>query len=585
MPLLRHMPRSEPEAVHAGWIVYEDADVVAVAKPAGVPCEPLAPEIADDLPSRLARYFASRDGTDAKRSYLGVHLRLDAATSGVVVYARRREANAGLARQMEGNDVVREYVAGVTGWKGGPRVLRHRLAKGEGARLAVVGPRDRRGKDAEAHVRVVAREGERALLLCRIASGGPLTLRTQLAAAGAVVVGDTLYTLPIATGATDDAGRAPPRLLLHALRVALEHPLTGQALELVAPRPRVFDDWLRRGDRAPFDDADALRDRLADAMQARYGLALCSGARSPTSAFRLVNEHGDGLPGLAVDVYGEHLVAQLYGDEAMLHRDAIFDALVELGFAGIYAKFRPKQANVVVDTRRDELAPTLPVRGAPTSEEALIVHEHGLPLEVRLGDGLSTGVFLDQREARSRVRELAAGARVLNLFAYTCAFSAAAAAGGARVTVSVDASREVLAWGEGNVTRAREGAGTTGDDRFLRADVFEALARLEKSSERFDLVVVDPPTYATTRASRWTSGASWRGLAAQCIRLLAPGGRMLASSNDRRLSLAKFRRLVHEGAREAGRAVMQMKDLPTAQDFPAGAGRESHLKAVLVALE
>jgi 23S rRNA (cytosine1962-C5)-methyltransferase len=567
-------------AFRAEWLVHEDADVLAIDKPVGVSCEPLESEPGADLPARLTRYLAERDAPSAPDKYLGAQQRLDAAMSGVVLYARRREANAGLARQLEARDAVRELVAGVTGWTGEGRVLRHRLGKGDGARLVRVGARDSRGKDAEAHVRVLERRGDRALLLCRVAAGGPLTLRTQLALEGAVVVGDTLYTPP----ARDDVSAAP-RLLLHAQRLALRHPLTDAPLELVAPLPRVFRDWLERGDRAPFDDAQSLRDRLEDAMQARFGLAQLAHAADPTTAYRLVHEHGDGLPGLAVDVYGEHLVAQLLGDEASAHADALFDALAELGFAGVYAKHRPKQANVVVDTRRDELAPKLPVRGLATPEETLLVHEHGLPLEVRLGDGLSTGVFLDQRESRRRVRELSRDARVLNLFAYTCAFSAAAAAGGARLTLSVDASRDALAWGERNVARAREAFGTTGDDQFLRADVFDALARLSKSGERFDLVIVDPPTYATTRASRWTSGASWRGLVAQCAALLAPGGRLLASSNDRRLPLAKFRRLVHEGARDAEREVTQLKELPTQRDFPVGAGREAPLKSVLVSVE
>jgi 23S rRNA (cytosine1962-C5)-methyltransferase len=183
------------------------------------------------------------------------------------------------------------------------------------------------------------------------------------------------------------------------------------------------------------------------------------------------------------------------------------------------------------------------------------------------------------------VRTAVAGARVLNLFAYTCAFSAAAAAGGAACVVSVDASREVLARGEQNVARARAEAGAHGDDRFLRADVFEALSRMAKSDERFDLVIVDPPTYATTRASRWTSGASWRGLVTQCVRVLAPGGRLLASSNDRRLGAGRFRRLVDEGVRDAGRRVRQQREVPLPRDFPVAAGREPHLKSLLVALD
>ncbi len=568
------------------WIVFEDAAVVAIAKPVGVPCEAAADGLGDDLPTRLAQFFAQRDGA-ASSSYLGAHQRLDAATSGVVLYARRREANAGLARQFEAGEVIREFVAAVVGWRGGPRVLRHHLGKGDGARLISVAARDARGKAAEAHIRVLAREGERALLLCRVTAGGPLTLRTQLALERTPVVGDTLYAPP-----SDSTRHAPiaddtfaaPRLLLHARRLALRHPLSGAALDLLAEPPRAFDDWLRRGERPPFDDAAVLRDRLADAREARFGLARLAASADATTAYRLVNEHGDGMPGLAVDVYGQHCVAQILGDAASAHADAIFDALAALGFAGVYAKYRPRQANVLVDTRRDAIAPNLPVRGVATPAEALVIYEHGLPLEVRLGDGLSTGLFLDQRETRRRVRELAGDARVLNLFAYTCAFTAAAAAGGARATVSVDASRDALAWGERNVARARATAGTNGDDRFVRADVFDALTRLAKSAERFELVIVDPPTYATTRSSRWTSGASWRALTAQCVAVLAPGGRLIASSNDRRLPPAKFRRFVQEGVREAARTPSQVKELPIARDFPPRALRDANLKSLFVTI-
>jgi len=571
----------------AAWILVADRDLVAVDKPVGVPCEALAASV-DALPLRIASALAARDAEHALpgRAALALHHSLDVGTSGVVLYGRTREANAALSRQFEARAVEREFVAGVSRWTGGARTLRHRLSRGEGAALVVAGARDARAREAEAHVRVIARDGERALLACRVIAGGPLTLRAQLAACGCPIVGDALHAVPAASRSIGDDALAPPRLLLHAHRLALRHPRTDAPLTLVAEPPRAFADWLRRGERAPYDDGAVLRDRLDDAVRARFGLATSAQREgAATTAYRLVNEHGDGLPGLAVDVYGAHFVAQFLGDDAVRHEAAILDALAALGPAGIYVKYRPRQANVVVDTRRDDLAPERPARGEPTPADELEIRETGLALAVRLGDGLSTGLFLDQREARRRVRESVAGARVLNLFAYTCAFSAAAAAGGAQRVVSVDASREVLARGEQNVARARADAGTHGDDRFLRADAFEALARLAKGDERFDLVIVDPPTYATTRTSRWTSGASWRGLVTQCARVLAPGGRLLVSSNDRRLPVARFRRLVQDGVRDAGRRATQARELPLPRDFPVAAGREPHLKSLLVALD
>src|SRR5207245_1747100 len=131
-----------------------------------------------------------------------------------------------------------------------------------------------------------------------------------------------------------------------------------------------------------------------------------------------------------VDVYGQHLVAEFPGEGDVAWREQALDALEAMGWDGVYLKLRPRQSNTLVDTRREELAPRAPVRGTAAPEE-LAVREGGISYLVRLGDGLSTGIFLDQRENRARVRDLAQGLRVANLFAYTCAFSVAAAAGGA----------------------------------------------------------------------------------------------------------------------------------------------------------
>ncbi|HEY8428178.1 MAG TPA: class I SAM-dependent methyltransferase, partial [Sandaracinaceae bacterium] len=443
----------------------------------------------------------------------------------------------------------------VTGWRGGDRRLEHRLARGKDGRTHVV-PRDPRAKRAVSEVRVIERAGSRALLEVRIETGRTHQIRAQLAAEGAPVVGDALY-----------GGEPAPRLMLHASSIALAHPVRGTPLSVRAPIPPLFSRALRGRLDEPLEDA------LARAVERRFGLA----HRDDLSAFRLLDE-GDGIAGLAVDVYDDWLVAHLYSDAIEARLDEVLDALTRLGPRGVYLKRRPKQANVIVDPKDGTWAPALPVRGEP-APDPLAIRENGLAYLVRLGDGLSTGIFLDQRENRRRVRELAKGARVLNLFAYTCGFTVAAAAGGARESLSIDASASALARGRANL----EHAGLASPAHaFEAADVFEALARLAKAGERFDLVIVDPPTYSTTRASRWTSGADWRALAAACLRVLARGGRMLACSNDRRLKQAKLRRYVHEAARDAGVEIAQLKDLPCPSDFPPPFGEEPHLKSLLL---
>jgi len=596
-------------AFRSEHVLFEDDDLIAVHKPAGVPSQAAHPERPDDLVWRLRLFLAARDRV--KDPYLGVHQRLDRDTSGVVLFTKKREVNAALAKQFEGRTLVKTYLAAVSGWSPVTRVvtLTDQLRKGDGGRMEVVAQRGKpvmrgrlrpgarpfdRDRDrgvglggsqrAVTHVTTRTQKEDRALLELRLETGRTHQARVQLANARAPIAGDPIY-----------GGALAPRLMLHASRLELEHPRTGKRLDLRDPAPPAMADWVARGDRgeAVYDDSAGLDRALGLAVERRWSLGQ-SAIREPvterTTAFRLVNEEGDALPGLAVDVYGEHLVAQLYVGgvwEDAARRERVLDRLEALGFDGVYLKLRPKQANVLVDTRRDELAPALPVRGEAAVAE-LEVREEGVPYRVRLGDGLSTGIFLDQRTNRHLVRELARGARVLNLFSYTCAFSVVAGLGGAVRTVSVDASVVALEWGRANF----EAAGmtlATGPDAvhtFVAEDVFAWLARAATKNERFDLVVVDPPSYSSTKKRRFVAESDYDELVSMVAKVLAPHGKVVACCNHRGLSRSKLRRFVAQGLKGPQGAVelAQLKDLPDAPDFPPPLGREPHMKSVLATL-
>jgi 23S rRNA (cytosine1962-C5)-methyltransferase len=558
------------------WIVYEDDDLIAVDKPAGMPSQAADVGREDDLVARLSAHLRARGHG---KPYLGVHQRLDKDTSGVIVMTKRREANASLAAQFEGRTVEKRYRAGVTGWPEGRRsaVLKDALAPGDGGRTRVARPGEKGAQPAVMHVNAVARSGARAIVGLALETGRTHQARVQLAHARAPIAGDRLY-----------GGAPAPRLLLHASDVTLAHPRTQKRLEIRAPIPADFDLWLSRGDLGAgvYDDDAALARTLARAVLGRHALGRPVDAALATTAFRLVNEEGDGLPGLAVDVYGDWLVAHLYADDAGLwddlaRKNRLFDALGSLGIGGVYVKVRPKQANTLVDTRREDLAPVEPVRGSPAPPEIEVL-EDGIPYGVRLGDGLSTGLFLDQRANRRRVREASSGKRVLNLFAYTCAFSVAAARGGATRTVSVDAAAVALERGRQNFARAGVDEGPA--HAFVAEDVFAWLGRAKKKTERFDLVILDPPSYSSTKKRRFVAKTDYAELAAEAMALVDTGGVLVACANHRGIVKARFRRLLHEAARAAGREVLQAKDLPIPSDFPAPLGGESHLKVVWVRL-
>jgi 23S rRNA (cytosine1962-C5)-methyltransferase len=558
-------------------VLYEDGALIAIDKPAGVPTQEARAGDEDDLPSRLRRFLELRDGVPGEAGpapYVGAHQRLDAETSGVVVYTRSREANTPLAAQMEGRTVAKEYVAAVERWqRDGEATLRDRIAVDDG-RAVITDARDPLGKDAVSRARVIARgTGGRALLSVRIETGRTHQIRAQLAHAGAPIAGDRAY------------GGAPAgRLMLHASRIALTHPVDRRAIEIVAPTPRALSSWVEgSGD----DHRLALPDAIELAVERRFALGRAAlREAAPTTAFRLLNDAGDGAPGIAVDVYADWLVLHLYGEVAgepsvsgaEQEEHEVADALFALGFAGIYVKRRPRQSNTLDDGERSERAPEQPIRGRPAPAE-LVVRESGLPFAVRLGDGMSTGLFLDQRENRARVRSIAGGARVLNLFSYTCGFSVAAAAGGAISTVSVDASGAALDRGRMNLELS--GAMDRAAHRTVRADVFEWLERAAKRGDQFDLICCDPPTYSSTKRIRWTSGREWRRLAAMCMAVLAPGGTLLATSNDRRMGRGTLRKWLREGATDAGAELAALRDLPAPRDFPPPVGSEPHTKGAL----
>lgn len=500
-------------AFDPAWVLEDtESSIVVVNKPVGVPCMAPRPGIADDLPSRLC------EGLGIEK--LGVHSRLDRETSGVIAYAYGADGNALLS-----SETRKIYRCAVRGWRGGDAVLDS--------------PID--GKPATTHVRVIRRENGRVLLEAELRETGRThQIRRHLAERGCPIAGDLRYGGPHA-----------PRMLLYSVELVV-----GERRFRVEPDDDL-DRWMSGTDFLPLGDADALAHAFRRAFERRHWLSL----DPDTTAFRVFHGEADGAPGLAIDRYAEHLVLHLY-DEAIPHEDTIVETLARFDVAGIYVKRRPRQANTLVDTRRNEVAPAEPVWGT-AAPDPMTIHEGAIEHAVRLGDGLSTGIFLDQRDARERVRRESEGKRVLNLFAYTGGFSLAAAVGGAQSVASVDVSRSSLGVAEASMERLGYDAHET-----WRHDCFEAIKIMVKQGRRFDLVIADPPTYSKHKGRRWTSGKDWARLAEACFSVCAPGARLLMSSNDARMHRKQMRAYLREGAKPQRVGISRMVDLRDPIDFP-----------------
>ncbi len=300
-----------------------------------------------------------------------------------------------------------------------------------------------------------------------------------------------------------------------------------------------------------------------------------------TTALRLLNGEGDGVPGVTVDAFGDVLCASLYEPLTPAREQALFDAIgAAVPSRALFVKRRPKEARVEAGTRKDALAPANAERGETV--ESLTAKEDGLSFLIRPGQGLSVGLYLDMREVRGWLREHARGKTVLNTFAYTCGFSVAARAGGAARVLNLDLSRRVLDWGAQNA--ALNGQPVDPRD-YVSGDVFDWLRRLGKKGERFDFVVLDPPSFSTAKGVAFSAARDYAGLVALAAPLVAQGGVLLACCNLATLAVAAFEALVDRGVAQAGRASRGAVRLrASAVDFPDPPGRPPPLKVVALTI-
>jgi 23S rRNA (cytosine1962-C5)-methyltransferase len=289
-----------------------------------------------------------------------------------------------------------------------------------------------------------------------------------------------------------------------------------------------------------------------------------------------VNGEGDGLPGLTVDRYGDYLMVQLYTAAWRPHLQQVVRALQELlQPVGIYEKSRPQQTReleATSDTKR--YGNLLAGKAAP---DQLTVQENGLNFIVSLEKGLNTGLFLDQRTNRRDLMGRAAGKRVLNLFAYTGAFSVAAAAAGATLVTSVDASPTYTDWAKANF-----GANRLNPKRheFIVGDCLAVLAELSRQGKRYDIIVMDPPSFSTTAKSRFTTRGGTSDLVAAALPLLTTGGLLITSSNHQKIDVADYLKELRRGALQARNElrVIRLAGQPTDYPFPVTFPEGRYLK-------
>jgi 23S rRNA (cytosine1962-C5)-methyltransferase len=317
-------------------------------------------------------------------------------------------------------------------------------------------------------------------------------------------------------------------------------------------------------------DAALVLRRLDDAIALRAAVV-----PPETDGYRVVNAEGDFLPGLVVDRYAGVLSVQSTTEGTERARPLWLPAL------------RSRFPDATILQRND--LPSRAAEGLPTEDERLAgeaplprapFRERGLSFLADLAGGQKTGFFLDQRENRDLVRRHAAGRRVLNLFSYSGAFGVAALAGGAVSVTHVDASAPAL-------ELAREHHARNGQEAadFVAADVFEDLRARAAAGEAWDLIVTDPPAFAKRRGDVERACRGYKDVNRLALKLLAPGGLLLACSCSGPVDADLFQKVLFAAALDAGvpARILEKRgagpDHPVSVDCPEG----EYLKAFLLA--
>ncbi len=322
--------------------------------------------------------------------------------------------------------------------------------------------------------------------------------------------------------------------------------------------------WFVSKDKETFNQAffEALFRKAKEKRKAYYQDDL-------TTAFRLFNQEGDGFGGLTVDLYGDYVVFSWYNSYVYQIRKVISEAFRQVfpEVLGAYEKIRFKGLDYETAHVYGQEAP-----------DFFTVLENGVLYQVFMNDGLMTGIFLDQHEVRgSLVDGLAMGKSLLNMFSYTAAFSVAAAMGGASQTTSVDLAKRSR---ELSQAHFQANGLRTDDHRFIVMDVFEYFKYAKRKGLTYDVIVLDPPSFARNKKQTFSVAKDYHKLISQSLEILNPGGIIIASTNAANVSRQKFTEQIDKGF--AGRSYQILNKYGLPADFAYNKKDESsnYLKVI-----
>ena len=529
---------AKPNPATGRFILYEDAHLLVVNKPAGLNTHAPAPYAGEGLYDWLRH-------REPRWADLSILHRLDKETSGVLVFGKTTLANRSLAHQFETHTIKKVYVF-VTDRPVPVHPDTLDVVSGI-ARLGakyVVRPPSPQAPRAETRFRLLRHAPERTSLEAQPVTGRTHQIRVHASASGFPILGDTLYE-----------GTVWPRICLHAQALTLAHPESQQPITFAVDPDFETDPRL------------LLRQLLIDGVE--------------TTAYRIIHGAADDEPHWYVDRLGDHLLTQ---SESKAEPPRLTTLLNTMGSQSVYHKHLDRQPG------RVQPAQASPKRSQGIdAPDRFFVLENRMQFELSFQEGYSVGLFLDQRDNRRRflTNHVAAGfplfpqgpagAEVLNTFAYTCTFSVCAAASGSR-TLSLDLSRKYLSWGQRNFAHNKLDPNA---HEFVYGDVFDWLKRFAKKQRRFDAIILDPPTFSQSKTSGvFRAESDYGKLLELAAPLLKKNATLLASTNAAGLTPEKFVALAQHTLGACRRPILSQHYVPQPFDFPITRAEPGHLKTL-----
>jgi len=296
--------------------------------------------------------------------------------------------------------------------------------------------------------------------------------------------------------------------------------------------------------------------------------------RADTDSYRFVHGENDGLPGFVADVYAHVLVIKLYALIWLPYLSDLLPPLLRLSGCQTAVLRLNRSLQRMSDEKLRGLHDGQIIHGELEAEEVTF-KEHGLRFAANVIHGHKTGYFLDHRHNRQRVGTQAAGKSVLDVFAYAGGFSVHALAGGATSVTSLDISAQALAMAQKNVALNFK---NTDRHHIMVMDAFEALEKFGREGRQFDIVVVDPPSFAKQDSERARALRSYARLAELAVQIVAPGGLLVLASCSSRVSAEDFFETVERQLQASGRAIKLLERTLHDVDHPIGFPEGAYLK-------